>query len=222
MNPEKKNGSHCDNYVDPRFQPIQPGLDLKPGLDRVNPGQFRADRSSLILFLAILSLFMCGPVGVAAWIMAGSDLRKIRKGLLSPQKAGVLRIGRALGIIGTAIFVVAVIVGASILQQKFGQFNEILGSTPLQAENSSFTGEWIGKYGTIIKIYSDGRADFKGSRARVTGGRVNIEGETLSIRMLGFSKKFHIDTHPHIENGNWTMQLDGEIFIRRLKGQLII
>jgi hypothetical protein len=202
--------------------PIEPGRDLTLSSNPVGPGTYEADRSGLILFLGILSLFMCGPVGLAAWIMAGSDLRKIRKGLLSPEKTGILKVGRALGVIGTVIFVSVIISGAFMLQKQFGDLPGMFKDTPLAADQMMFAGEWLGKEGTVIRIQPDGRADFKGNRATITGGRVTIKGESISIGILGFSKSWHIDTRPHLEDGNWIMQLDGERFVRKSEGQFII
>ncbi len=202
--------------------PIEPGRDLTLSSNPAARDRYEADRSGLILFLGILSLFMCGPVGLVAWIMAGSDLRKVRKGLLSPEKAGVLKVGRALGIIGTVIFVSVIISGAFMLEKQFGDLPGMLKGTPLAADQMMFAGEWHGKEGTIIKIQPDGRADFEGKRATIAGGRVSIKGESMSIGILGFSKSWHIDARPHLEEGNWIMQLDGERFVRKSEGQMII
>ncbi len=180
------------------------------------------DRSGLILFLGILSLFMCGPLGVAAWIMAGSDLRKIRKGYLPPDKIGILKTGRVLGIIGTVIFFAVIVSGAAMLQKQFGELPGMFRYTPLAADQAAFVGEWSGKKGTLIKIYSDGRGDFRSAKASIAGGRVNIKGESLSIRILGFARTWHIDVRPHTENGKWSMQLDGETFVKKSEGHLII
>ena len=127
--------------------PIEPGSDLTLPPNSAAPNSYEADRSGLILFLGILSLFMCGPVGLAAWIMATSDLRKVRKGLLPPEKAGVLKVGRALGIIGTAIFASVIIVGAFTLQKQFGDLPGMFKSAPLAADQMIFTGEWLGNEG---------------------------------------------------------------------------
>lgn len=221
MNPENPPPSNFDSKNRTSSAPIEPGRDLTRSPDLMKAYKYH-DRSGLILFLGILSLFMCGPLGLAAWIMAGSDLRKIRNGLLSREKTRVLKIGRAIGIIGTAIFVVVIVSGAAILQKQFGELPSVFGYTPLAADQAAFAGEWFGKKGTVIRIYSDGRGDFRAPRTTITGGRVNIKDESLSIRILGFSRTWHIDRPPHVENGNWSMQLDGETFVRKSEGQLII
>jgi hypothetical protein len=202
--------------------PIEPGSDLTLTTNPEATNRYEADRSGLILFLGILSLFMCGPVGLIAWIMAASDLRKIREGLLPQEKTGILKVGRALGIIGTVIFASVIIAGGFMLQRQFGDLPGIFKSAPLAAEQIIYTGEWIGNEGTVIRIHPDGRADFKGRRTTITGGRVKIKGQSMSIGILGFSKSWHIDARPHLEDGNWTMQLDGERFVRKSEGQMII
>jgi len=202
--------------------PIEPGSDLTLPPNPTATRSYEADRSGLILFLGILSLFMRGPVGLAAWIMATSDLRKVRKGLLPPEKAGTLKVGRALGIIGTVIFVSVIVSGAFMLEKQFGDLPGMLKDTPLADDQMIFTGEWLGKEGTVIRIQPNGRADFKGKRSTITGGRVSIKGESMSIGILGFSKSWRIDARPHLEDGNWTMQLDGERFVRKSEGQMII
>jgi hypothetical protein len=221
MNLDNPPPSNFNSKVRTKSGPIGPGSDLTR-----SPGPVKAynyhDRSGLILFLGILSLFMCGPLGIAAWIMAESDLRKIRKGFLSPEKIGILKVGRALGMTGTAIFVVVIVSGAVMLQRQFGELPGLFGYTPLEADQAAFAGEWFGKKGTVIRIYANGKADFRAPRASITGGRVSIKGESLSIRVLAFSRTWHIDTRPHMENGNWSMQLDGETFVRKSSEGVII
>jgi len=223
MNPDNRRfpGFESDNRM-ASSGPIEPGHDLTLPSNPATAKSYEADRSGLILFLGILSLFMCGPVGLVAWIMAGSDLRKVRKGFLPPEKAGILKVGRALGIIGTVIFLSVIISGAFMLQKQFGDLPGMFKDTPLADDQMVFTGEWLGKEGTVIRIQPNGRADFKGRRAAITGGWVSIKGESMSIGILGFSKRWHIDARPHLEDGNWTMQLDGERFVRKSEGQMII
>jgi predicted Zn finger-like uncharacterized protein len=67
-------------------------------------------RGAMILVVGILSLVfvsMCGPVGVilglVAWIMGRTDLRKIRAGLMDPEGEGPTQAGHICGIIGTVV-----------------------------------------------------------------------------------------------------------------------
>jgi|GEM_PF-730272 len=175
----------------------------------------QSGRSDLVLFLGILSLFMCGPLGIVAWVMANAELKKIRAGEASPQKIGVVKAGRVLGILGTAIFVAVLIAAATLVPRWIAATGGLLKSTPLLSDQINFVGEWFGKNGTLIRIRPDGRGDFKTSSSTVTGGRVRIEGESLSIGMLGLFKTWHVDTPPGIVDGAWTMTLDGEVFVKQ-------
>jgi hypothetical protein len=84
-----------------------------------------------------------------------------------------------------------------------------------------YTGEWRGNKGTFIRIRSDGSGDFRSSHTTVTGGIVRIDEATLSIGILGFSKTWHIDSQPHLGEGIWTMELDGEVFARKEEGLMV-
>jgi hypothetical protein len=161
---------------------------------------------------------MCGPLGIVAWVMANSDLKKIKDGLLPPGQAGTLKIGRGLGIAGTVVFVVAIIFVATLLQRGITGLGGWTETSPLPPNQIVFAGEWIGDKGTVIRIRPDGSGDFKGSRTTVTGGKVRVEQDRLSIGLLGFSKSWHIDTPPHLEDGTWRMKLDGERFVRKPEG----
>jgi hypothetical protein len=68
-------------------------------------------RGTLILVLGILSLVVCGPVGIAAWIMGNSDLKAIDSGSMDPDGRGSTNAGRICGMIGTILTVIGLIVG---------------------------------------------------------------------------------------------------------------
>ncbi len=201
------------------YEPIEPGS--TPTRQDNPPPEEGTDRSGFILFLGIVSLFLCGPLGISAWIMANSDLRKIRMGRLSSRKAGMLRLGRALGIAGSLVFVVVIVSTALFLYRQFSDLQAVVGTSPLRPDQVAYVGEWYGKKGTVIRIQVDGTGDFRSRRSSVTGGRVKIEGDSLSIGILGLSKTWHIDVRPRLENGDWTMQLDGEVFRKKADGQLV-
>ena len=62
-------------------------------------------RGVMILVFAILSLVMgCFPLGIAAWIMGGNDLKEMRAGAMDPTGEGLTNAGRIIGIIGTVLF----------------------------------------------------------------------------------------------------------------------
>jgi hypothetical protein len=57
-------------------------------------------RGTLILVLGILSIVVCGPLGIAAWVMGNTDLREISAGVMDPAGRGTTEAGRICGIIG--------------------------------------------------------------------------------------------------------------------------
>lgn len=61
-------------------------------------------RSALILVLGILSLILCAPLGIAAWIMGKSDLTEMRWGRMDRSGEGATFAGYVMGIISTVIF----------------------------------------------------------------------------------------------------------------------
>jgi hypothetical protein len=171
-----------------------------------------------VLFLGMLSLFMCGPVGLIAWIIANSELRRIREGTLSPRHSSTLKFGRALGIIGILVFVAGIVCGAVLLQRGWHTFEGLTKAQPLKANQIVYAGEWTGNHGTYIAIRPNGSGDFRSRHSTVTGGKVAIEKDVLSIGLMGLSKKWHIDSPPHMEDGEWSMKLDGEVFRRKSTG----
>lgn len=68
-------------------------------------------RGTTVLVMGILSLVICAPLGIAAWIMGKGDLSKIDAGLMDPMGRGTTQAGMVLGIIGTVLLVLQVIGG---------------------------------------------------------------------------------------------------------------
>jgi hypothetical protein len=197
--------------------PIQPGNGSTTELAPLSSPADRG-RAGLVLFLGMLSLFMCGPIGVIAWIMANADLRRIREGKLSPRQSGTLRVGRAFGIVGTLVFVVGVVAVAVLIQRGLPTFEGWATTRPLAPEQVVFSGEWFGNRGTYIAIRANGSGDYRSRNSTVRGGRVVIDDDLLSIGIMGWAKKWHIDKRPYLEDGTWNMKLDGEIFRRKTEG----
>lgn len=187
-----------------------------------SPRRLQSNRSDLILVFGALSLFLCGPLGIIAWIMANSDLRKIRQGVMSSEKIGTLKVGRVLAIVGTVLFAITLALGAVALSRGFRFFHDgiggLAGPKPLGPHQMVFVGEWYGSEGTFIRIHPDGRADFQGEHTSMTGGLVEIEDDVLSIGFLGFVKTWRIEKRPKLEDAQWKMELDGEVFTRRSEG----
>lgn len=61
-------------------------------------------RGILVLVLGILSLVLCAPLGIAAWMMGSTDLAAMQAGRMDRTGEGMTRAGHVLGIIGTILF----------------------------------------------------------------------------------------------------------------------
>ncbi|MCP4495322.1 MAG: hypothetical protein GY921_01355 [Phycisphaeraceae bacterium] len=69
------------------------------------------DRSSIVLVLGVLSLVICAPLGIAAWVMGASDLREMDAGLRVADGRSTAKAGMICGIIGTILFILQMLVG---------------------------------------------------------------------------------------------------------------
>jgi hypothetical protein len=66
-------------------------------------------RGTLILVLGILGLVICGPLGIAAWIMGNGDLKQIDAGAMDSSGRSLTNAGRICGIIATILLVLGVV-----------------------------------------------------------------------------------------------------------------
>ena len=67
-------------------------------------------RGTLILVLGILSLVMCQPLGIAAWLMGSTDLKEMDAGIMDPSGRSLTSAGRICGIIATILLAISVVV----------------------------------------------------------------------------------------------------------------
>jgi hypothetical protein len=67
-------------------------------------------RGTLILILGILSLVICAPLGIAAWVMGSGDLKEIDAGTMDPAGRGTTQAGKICGIIGTVLFIISLVI----------------------------------------------------------------------------------------------------------------
>lgn len=67
-------------------------------------------RGTLVLVLGILSLIVCQPLGIAAWVMANGDLAAMNAGTMDPSGRSTTEAGRILGIIATVLMALGVLV----------------------------------------------------------------------------------------------------------------
>jgi len=86
---------------------------------------------------------------------------------------------------------------------------------PLSAENKIYAGKWVTNDGIWIQIYNDGGGSFEKSNSKVTGGAATIADKTIKIGLMGIDATFNIDKAPFEENGEWKIQLDGNIYIKQ-------
>ena len=67
-------------------------------------------RGSLILAFGILGLVSCHLFAVAAWSMANTDLREMDRGEMDQSGRELTNTGRILGLVGTVLLIVPVVV----------------------------------------------------------------------------------------------------------------
>jgi hypothetical protein len=67
-------------------------------------------RGTLILVLGILGLVVCGPVGIAAWVMGANDLKEMDAGTMDPSGRGSTQAGKICGMIGCILMILGVVI----------------------------------------------------------------------------------------------------------------
>ena len=72
-------------------------------------------RGVLVLVLGIVSLVVCQPVGIAAWIMGKADLAEMDAGTMDPTGRQMTNIGMILGIIAVALMILSIVATIAVL-----------------------------------------------------------------------------------------------------------
>lgn len=94
---------------------LSPGTTQGYGSAGYGPTRYvQPHRGGLVLALALLGIFFCSPLSIAAWIMGAMDLREIRAGRMDRGGYGLTMAGMVIGIIWTALmglFFAAAILG---------------------------------------------------------------------------------------------------------------
>jgi hypothetical protein len=66
-------------------------------------------RGTLVLVLGILGLVVCGPLGIAAWVMGSGDLKQMDAGTMDPSGRSTTNAGKICGMIATILMIIGVI-----------------------------------------------------------------------------------------------------------------
>jgi hypothetical protein len=66
-------------------------------------------RGGMILTFGILGFLCCQIFSIAAWVMGHNDLQEIRAGRMDPQGQGLTQAGMIIGIIGTVLMIIAIL-----------------------------------------------------------------------------------------------------------------
>ena len=67
-------------------------------------------RGTMILVFGILSLIVCMPLGIVAWVMANGDLKKMDAGTMDPEGRGNTQAGKICGIISVCLALVGFVI----------------------------------------------------------------------------------------------------------------
>jgi hypothetical protein len=78
-------------------------------LKECNSNNMKPHRGTLILVLGILGLVVCGPCGIAAWIMGANDLKEMDAGAMDPVGRGQTQAGKICGMIACILMVVGLV-----------------------------------------------------------------------------------------------------------------
>lgn len=70
------------------------------------PSNFKPHRGTAVLVLGILSLVVCGILGIVAWVMGNNDLREMDAGTMDPSGRSLTNAGRICGMIASILIIV--------------------------------------------------------------------------------------------------------------------
>lgn len=91
-----------------------------PQFPSSEPGSYpEQSQSTTVLVLGILGIVVCGILAPFAWSMGNKELAAIDAGRRPPENRGTANAGRILGIVGTVLLGVAIIVGILLVAGAF-------------------------------------------------------------------------------------------------------
>ncbi len=91
------------------FQSASLGIPTAAGRSQAKHIGMQPHRAGHVLALGILGILLCTPLGPFAWSMASTDLHAMRQGRMDTTFKGVTLAGYVLGIIGTVILILQVV-----------------------------------------------------------------------------------------------------------------
>lgn len=78
-----------------------------------------ASQATTVLVLGILAVVLCQILGPFAWVMGNNELAAIEAGRRPPENRGTANAGRILGIVGTVLLAVAVVIVILVIVGTF-------------------------------------------------------------------------------------------------------
>jgi hypothetical protein len=72
-------------------------------------------RATTVLVLGILSLVVCAPLGIAAWIMGNADLKEMDAGTMDPAGRSTTNAGRICGMIGVILLILGIVATIAVM-----------------------------------------------------------------------------------------------------------
>ncbi|MDD5644931.1 MAG: DUF4190 domain-containing protein [bacterium] len=79
------------------------------------PEDKASGRAVTALVLGIVGMLCCGPLAIAAWILGAMELSDIKKGLSSKAGEGMAKAGMIIGIVGTVLMILGILIWISIM-----------------------------------------------------------------------------------------------------------
>jgi hypothetical protein len=77
---------------------------------QIQPMIRKHHRAGTLLAIAIIGLFVFGPLCIAAWVMGDSDLREMDAGIMDDSGRSSTSSARTIGILGTVLWIIGVII----------------------------------------------------------------------------------------------------------------
>ncbi len=72
-------------------------------------------RAITSLVLGIVGILCCGPLAIVAWILGAIELSDIKKGLSPRAGEGMAKAGMIIGIIGTVLMILGILVWIALM-----------------------------------------------------------------------------------------------------------